>query len=50
MQIGQRYLFMRINYVELIMAVEEGFQIHISDGEASRLESAGDLYNLVSAK
>lgn len=32
------------------MAVEEGFQIHVSDDEAGRLESAGDVHNLVSAK
>ncbi len=41
---------MGLDIVELIMAVEDGFKIHIEDAEASRASTAGDLYELVMSK
>lgn len=36
--------------VELLMAVEEAFQVHIRDCEAKDLVNIGDLYKLVKSK
>jgi hypothetical protein len=41
---------MGLDIVELILAVEDAFQIHIADEEASTASTVGDLYNLVVAK
>lgn len=41
---------MGLDYVELIMAIEDGFQIHIEDDEANNVSTVGDLRNLVVAK
>jgi hypothetical protein len=39
-----------LDIVELFLAVEEGFQIHIEDEEASRACTVGDLHELVMSK
>ena len=36
--------------VEMLMAAEELFKIHIEDSESQTLETAGDLYELVIQK
>jgi hypothetical protein len=36
--------------VELILAVEDAFQIHIADEEAGNVSTVGDLHNLVVGK
>jgi len=41
---------MGLDSVELILAVEEGFQIHIADEEAQEALTVGDLYDLVLSK
>ncbi len=41
---------MGLDYVELILAVEDSFQIHIADEEANTLSTIGDLHKLVIAK
>jgi hypothetical protein len=41
---------MGLDAVELILAVEDGFQIHIEDAEAGRVVTVGDLYQLVVSK
>jgi len=41
---------MGLDIVELFLAVEEGFQIHIEDEEASRACTVGDLHELVMSK
>ena len=41
---------MGLDYVELLLAVEDSFQIHIADEEADTLSTVGDLYKLVIAK
>lgn len=41
---------MGLDYVELILAVEDAFQIHIHDEEAGNVSTVGDLYNLVVSK
>ncbi len=41
---------MGLDYVELILAVEDSFQIHIADEEANTLSTVGDLHKLVVAK
>lgn len=41
---------MGLDIVELFIAVEDTFQIHIADEEASRVYTVGDLHNLVIAK
>lgn len=41
---------MGLDSVELVMAVEEEFAIHIEDEEAGKLMTVGDFYNLVLAK
>lgn len=41
---------MGLDGVELIMAIEDGFQIHIKDEEASQVSTVGDLYDLVTSK
>lgn len=41
---------MGLDIVELILAVEDGFQIHISDEEAGRVATVGDLNELVVGK
>jgi hypothetical protein len=41
---------MGLDIVELVLAVEEGFQIHIEDEEAGRASTFGDLHELVRSK
>ncbi|MEO8658948.1 MAG: hypothetical protein ABI693_10780 [Bryobacteraceae bacterium] len=41
---------MGLDIEELILAVEDGFQIHIADEEAKAVSTAGDLYTLVVSK
>ena len=41
---------MGLDIVELIVRVEEVFQIHIADQEANSVSTVGDLYNLVLGK
>jgi hypothetical protein len=41
---------MGLDIVELFLAVEEGFQIHIEDEEAGRASTVGDLHELVCSK
>lgn len=41
---------MGLDGVELILAVEEGFGIHIPDEEASNVSTVGDLHGLVVSK
>ena len=41
---------MGLDGVELVLAIEEGFQIHIEDHEAERVSTVGDLYGLVVSK
>jgi acyl carrier protein len=41
---------MGLDVVELILAVEDGFQIHIEDEEAGRISTVGDLHDLVTSK
>ena len=41
---------MGLDIVELFIAVEDKFQIHIADEEASGVYTVGDLHNLVIAK
>lgn len=41
---------MGLDSVELLLAVEDAFQIHIEDHEAGGVSTVGDLYNLVVTK
>jgi hypothetical protein len=41
---------MGLDGVELLLAVEDAFQIHIEDHEAGGVYTVGDLYNLVVTK
>jgi hypothetical protein len=41
---------MGLDIVELFLAVEEGFRIHIEDEEAARACTVGDLHELVTSK
>ena len=41
---------MGLDAIELILRVEDTFQIHIENGEAERARTVGDLYNLVISK
>ena len=41
---------MGLDYVELILAVEDSFQIHIADEEANTLSTVGELHKLVTSK
>jgi hypothetical protein len=41
---------MGLDQVELLLAVEDGFQIHIENHEAARVGTVGDLYDLVVSK
>jgi hypothetical protein len=41
---------MGLDGVDLLVAVEHGFQIHIDDEEASRVSTVGDLHDLVTSK
>jgi acyl carrier protein len=38
---------MGLDFVELILAIEDAFQIHFADEEANKLAIVGDLQNLV---
>src|SRR5260370_12510030 len=41
---------MGLDGIELILAVEDAFQIHIADEEAGRMSTVGDLHSLVVSK
>jgi len=41
---------MGLDAVELILAVEDAFQIHIADDESGNVLTVGDLHNLVVSK
>jgi hypothetical protein len=41
---------MGLDIVELVLAIEDGFQIHIADEEASNAATVGELYDLVISK
>ena len=41
---------MGLDIVELVLAIEDGFQIHIADEEASTISTVGELHDLIIAK